>query len=755
MSSLSDHDQDSRAMFDPREGVTVDTSRPRTPQVHIKTNSPTTMDHSSTGVPDVTLSPPGNKHFAGSRWMNSSPQVVHRGMPLPSWPTQVMETDGLVVNPSALSGGLPEEIRVLRKLKMNDSLSPTQGSPMEQDEQDQAFRFEGAALVGSRRNLPTRHPLITRGSPPKLFTSPTTYVPRSVNQTPLTPPTHTSQSLPGSAAMVLSTSEPSRLVLHNSSIKVMREPIETFECCCCQAAFIEQAGLFTHFTTAHKGRHTHPTNYNYNCRMCGDGFEGRKELDVHLLACGVARTKRSRNSSLSEQRLPGNVHRYSTGSLSPVPHLRIDTPASGRESRLSLASLTSTPSEFELSDFNSADDEQTTIHKLLQKARKQTINTAQVSKATENNGEPISPTRRRKSSISTRFARNVAKNICKAVEAGLIKMEELSEGSEALNVPTGVPDIQKRQPVSERVKERAFPTAKKGKSKKSKDQSPFLGMLACPFAKGDPEKYLTCLLIHRKDMPGLREHLGRVHFGGSTPDGAIRSRDWPTLFLYCFPHWDHHIPEGHFDYAETISTLQSLSLGEPITKFLRDLEKHLVSRRAKELQEMESIYHERSWGRYEDFLNRAQIYDQLPSSSPQPLSSSQPSPQPTIQSGAQGYGYVQDNRPTVTLSVSRDIEFAINRQVDFNFAIGNFSAGDFRYWLDAMFDPPVSFTDNHIIIHEYNVKIVSLQDLEAFLNLELSTRQTHTRCRDNVITIFIRENWTEWLAGTPGHHHLA
>ncbi|KAK6356107.1 hypothetical protein TWF718_000482 [Orbilia javanica] len=741
MSSSSMRDQGSRGAFDLREDDMVDVSRPRTPRIHIQANTPT-------GVPDVTLSPPGNKHFAGSRWMTSSPRVLHRGMPPPAWPSHTMDTDGLVINPSALSGGSPEEIRDLRELRMDDSPSPTQGSPMEQDEQD-SFRYEGPT-AGSRRNLPARHRLDTRTTPPKLFTSPT-YASRNS----LTSPTHSSRGFPGSAAMTPSISESSR-ALSRGSPKLMRESIETFECCCCDAVFIEKSSLFSHFTVTHKGRHTHPTNFPYTCKECGEGFESRKDRDFHLLACGVGqRSKRNRNSSLSEQIFPSNAHRYSTGSLSPAPHLGIDAPISGRESRLSVTSLTSTPSEFELSDFNSADDEQATIHKLLQKARKQTIGADQVGKAIDGDGEPLSPNRRRKSSISTRFAKNVAKNISKAVEAGLIKMEEFSEGSEALNVPSEGSYLPKPNPVNDRVKERAFPTPKRGKSKKSKDQSPFLGMLACPFAKGDPEKYLTCLLIHRKDMPGLREHLGRVHFGGSTPDGAIRSRDWPALFMYCFPDWEHRIPEGHFEYTETITTLQSLSLGEPITKFLRDLEKHLVSRRSKELQEMDSIYEERNWSRYKDFLNRAQTYDQLPSSSPQPHSSSQASPQPNIQAGMQGYGYIEDNRPTITLSVSRDIEFAINRQVEFQFPAGGFNSGQFKNWLDNMFAPQVSFTDNHIIVHDYNVKIVSLQDLEAFLNFELSTRQTHTRRRDNVITIFIRENWTEWLAATPGHHHLA
>ncbi|KAK6329634.1 hypothetical protein TWF730_006182 [Orbilia blumenaviensis] len=720
MSSPFSNDQDSVSILDPRETVMVDATRPSTPRIHIQTESP-----SGTGVPDVTLSPPGNKSFTGSQWMGSPPQVLHRGMPPPMWSNQAIETGATVIGPSVLSGTLPEGIRILQELKMNDSPSPTatQGSPMEQDDQE-VFRFEGST-AGVRRSLPVRHPLITKGSPPKLFTSPTTYVPRNATQLPLTPPAHTSRGLPGSTPMVLSTSEPSRTPHNTASIRTARDQIETFECCCCQAGFTSQTSLVAHFTTAHKGRHTHPTGFKYNCRMCGDGFESRKDLDVHLLACGVVqRTKRSRNSSLSEQRFSASSHRYSTGSLSPVPHLGTDTPASGRESRLSLASLTSA-SELDLSDINSADDEQATIHKLLQKAKRQTINTTQAFKASGDDSEPISPTRRRKSSISARFAKNVAKNINKAVEAGLIKMEEFSEASENLAIPSGTSDSYKPRPSNDR----AFPTtSSKGKSKKSKEQSPFLGMLACPFAKGDPEKYLTCLLIHRKDMPGLREHLGRVHFGGSTPDGAIRSRDWPTLFLYCFPRWNHQIPEGRFDYTETISTLQSLSLGEPITKFLRDLEKHLVSRRAKELQEMESIYHERSWSRYEGFLNRAQVFDQLPSSSsPQPISSPQPSPQASTHLEEPGYGYIQENRATVTLSVSRDIEFAINRQVDFSFAVGNFSAGEFRHWLDAMFDPPVSFADNHIIIHDYNVKIISLQDFEAFLNLELSTRQSHTR----------------------------
>ncbi|EWC45482.1 hypothetical protein DRE_00881 [Drechslerella stenobrocha 248] len=469
-----------------------------------------------------------------------------------------------------------------------------------------------------------------------------------------------------------------------------------------------------------------------SCGLCGEGFQNRNDLDIHLLACGVVPPREQ-----SKRDFPGDnstaglrTQRYTT---IPLSTLGTDVPGSGRESRLSLASITSSPSEFELSDINATDDESTTIQKIFQEARKHTLKS--LGKLADSEGEPMSPTKRRKSALSSRFARNLTKNITKAIETGLIKIDGLSEGLDLVAAPVNVPE----HPQGARAK--GFPTSSsKGKSKASADQSPFLDMLACPFAKGDPEKYLTCLLIHRKDMPGLREHLGRVHFGGSTPDGAIRSKDWPSLFLFCFPHWDNYIPNGGFDYSGTIELLQALSLGEPINKFLRDLEKHLSFRRAKEIKELEVIYQERSWRKLHEFLNRNYNSDQ--SAPSRPLPSIQPP------------SHSHYEPKMVALFVSRDIEFTLNRQVEFPFALGDFKASDFRRWLDMVFDPPISFVDNHLYLQEYDIKIRSLQDLEAFLNREVPERQGGgRRTRDDAITIFIRENWTELLASTPGYHY--
>ncbi|KAK6332239.1 hypothetical protein TWF696_002960 [Orbilia brochopaga] len=643
-------------------------------------------------------------------------------------------------SPPPFSSPSPEEVRIFRNLQVREvhSLDAAQRQGhTEADDQEMFFFDESMASRGD--NSPIQ---ITEDSEPALFVSPANYVPRSRTIPSPTPEAgkvaeleqrsrsiHRSSS---AAPTILSTSEPSKIST-SRSVKAISSPTARFSCCCCRASFIEQANLAYHFATEHRGKHNHPTQFIKSCSLCGESFQSRKDLDIHLLACGVVPPRRRDKKQAADD---ANAHHYSALSLSPPGH---DAVASGRDSQLSLASITSSPSELELSDFNSADDESTTIQKLFQDARKYALHN--VGKAADVEGEPVSPTKRRKSAISSRFAKNFTKNITKAIETGRIKIEGLSESLDAAVAPADVPE------PSPSARTKGFPQpSSKGKSKAPQDQSPFVDMLACPFAKGDPQKYLTCLLIHRKDMPGLREHLGRVHFGGSTPDGAIRSKDWPSLFLFCFPNWNQYIPDGGFDYSQTIEMLQALSLGEPINKFLRDLEKHLAFRRTKELKELETIYNERSWRKFQEFLGQAYRSDQGQPPPPQRL--------PPPPASFQQHSYGQGEARTITLSVSRDIEFALNRQIDFPFPLGDFSANDFRRWLDMIFNPPISFMENHLILPEYNVKIRSLQDLEAFLNLELPSRQSSgRRGREDTVTVFIRENWTELIAGTPGHHY--
>ncbi|KAJ6259409.1 hypothetical protein Dda_6311 [Drechslerella dactyloides] len=560
-------------------------------------------------------------------------------------------------SPPPFSSPSPEEVRSFRNLQVRETHNPEVGlrhSAAETDDQEM-FTFDDS--MTSPRDDSSAQKM--DASEPALFVSPADYVPRSRSIPSPTPEASKVTAQPRSRGMhrsssaapaILSASEPSKIGSGRST-NTLSGPATNLSCCCCHASFIGEANLAYHFATDHRGKHSHPTPLIRSCTFCGESFQSRKDLDVHLLACGVVLPRKGGKKQVL---IDANAERrYSTLSLSPPGH---DAPASGRESQLSLTSITSSPSEFELSDFNSADDESTTIHKLVQDARKYALHN--VGKTTDVEGDPISPTKRRKSAISSRFAKNFTKNITKAIETGRIKIEGLSDSLDLAVTPADA----------------------------------------------------------------------------SEPSLSIRTKGFPQP------------GSKGFDYSRTIELLQALSLGEPINKFLRDLEKHLAFRRTKELKELEAIYTERSWRKFHEFLSQAHDWGQGP------LSSHQQSLQPLAPFQSQSHGRTEPRM--VTLSVSRDIEFALNRQLDFPFSLGDFSAGEFRRWLDMIFNPPISFMENHLILPEFNVKIRSLQDLEAFLNLELPTRQgSGRRSREDIVTVFIRENWTELIAGTPGHHY--
>ncbi|TGJ72779.1 hypothetical protein EYR41_004649 [Orbilia oligospora] len=75
--------------------------------------------------------------------------------------------------------------------------------------------------------------------------------------------------------------------------------------------------------------------------------------------------------------------------------------------------------------------------------------------------------------------------------------------------------------------------------------------LACPFAKGDPTTHERCLFVHRRDLPGVREHLKRNHFRGTVPPEIRQARTWSQIFLVCNPNWPNHrpIPSPHLDVS--------------------------------------------------------------------------------------------------------------------------------------------------------------------------------------------------------------
>ncbi|KAK6530649.1 hypothetical protein TWF281_007488 [Arthrobotrys megalospora] len=84
---------------------------------------------------------------------------------------------------------------------------------------------------------------------------------------------------------------------------------------------------------------------------------------------------------------------------------------------------------------------------------------------------------------------------------------------------------------------------------------------ACPFAKGMPNRYPGCVFIHRKDLPGVREHLKRNHFDGSLPLEIHRARSWSQIFLVCYPDWTRSgipIPSHIYDPTQVCVSAPSL-----------------------------------------------------------------------------------------------------------------------------------------------------------------------------------------------------
>ncbi|KAK6512468.1 hypothetical protein TWF481_001354 [Arthrobotrys musiformis] len=66
--------------------------------------------------------------------------------------------------------------------------------------------------------------------------------------------------------------------------------------------------------------------------------------------------------------------------------------------------------------------------------------------------------------------------------------------------------------------------------------------LACPFAKGNPESHLACVLIGRQDLPGVKEHLKRNHFDKTLPPNIRACKTWEQVFRACIPNWDNSKP---------------------------------------------------------------------------------------------------------------------------------------------------------------------------------------------------------------------
>ncbi|EPS42057.1 hypothetical protein H072_3855 [Dactylellina haptotyla CBS 200.50] len=85
------------------------------------------------------------------------------------------------------------------------------------------------------------------------------------------------------------------------------------------------------------------------------------------------------------------------------------------------------------------------------------------------------------------------------------------------------------------------------------------GHYACPFAKGDPTAFLPCLLIGRKNLAGVKEHLKRNHCNKILPVEVRVAKSWDEVFDWCSPLWgDRPRPSPYLDIGtpwELISTV--------------------------------------------------------------------------------------------------------------------------------------------------------------------------------------------------------
>ncbi|EWC48925.1 hypothetical protein DRE_00230 [Drechslerella stenobrocha 248] len=81
--------------------------------------------------------------------------------------------------------------------------------------------------------------------------------------------------------------------------------------------------------------------------------------------------------------------------------------------------------------------------------------------------------------------------------------------------------------------------------------------LACPFAKGQPDKYANCSLVNRKNLTGVREHLKRKHLDSIVPQKLKEARTWAEIFMHCNPNWPlstHPIPSPNYNPYEVFKT---------------------------------------------------------------------------------------------------------------------------------------------------------------------------------------------------------
>ncbi|KAF3918288.1 hypothetical protein ABW21_db0203719 [Orbilia brochopaga] len=137
------------------------------------------------------------------------------------------------------------------------------------------------------------------------------------------------------------------------------------------------------------------------------------------------------------------------------------------------------------------------------------------------------------------------------------------------------------------------------------------GQLACPFAKAHPGRYLNCLLIARKDLSGVKEHLKRNHFDKQLPLEIREAKTWRDVFDICNPEWTGPYPSQYIDTLELFVNFVRWNSSDSAVSVLEETFHSLDGNINEHL-----VFHDQSSNSGPEAIDISQLYEQSPDGSP-------------------------------------------------------------------------------------------------------------------------------------------
>ncbi|EPS39115.1 hypothetical protein H072_7133 [Dactylellina haptotyla CBS 200.50] len=198
--------------------------------------------------------------------------------------------------------------------------------------------------------------------------------------------------------------------------------------------------------------------------------------------------------------------------------------------------------------------------------------------------------------------------------------------------------------------------------------------LACPFAKASPEYNPECLLIHRRNLAGIKEHVKRKHFNGVLPEPLFKARTWELVFSYCNSPWLGPIPDPYLEF------------GQPMKWVKRDREQTPELHRI--YPRNESMYSLQSHSTCERSLSFQPILPQPPHSQTTESSSSIRE----LSCESSGFGSPQGVAPTTPVTPTSTIDFSPPKEPSIGQLMADISTEDWFASSLAIIAPESDFT---------------------------------------------------------------